>query len=75
MIVRDICRCKHCGRYLDDLAQSVAESAGLDHNECFEVRRCLRETPFLADDLGPALNDLAGLESAWIERRWEHLGE
>jgi hypothetical protein len=71
-VIRDICRCKHCGRYLDDGAQAVAVSAGLDANECFEVRRCLRETPFLVDDLGPALNDLATLESAWIERRWEH---
>jgi len=66
--------CKRCGRRLGGAEQAIAEDIGLDSDECFEVRRCLRNTPFLADDLGPALNDLAVLESAWIERRWERLG-
>lgn len=43
MIVRDICQCKHCGRYIDGEDQGLALRIGLDADECVDQIRCIDE--------------------------------
>lgn len=61
---RDICICKHCGRYLDGEDQALAISIGLDADECVEQARCFSDSVPGGSPVIDACSDL------WRFRDW-----
>jgi hypothetical protein len=63
-VIRDICRCKHCGRWLDTDDQGLSLRIGLDADECSDQARCIGESIEKSPAVADAINDLYRLRDA-----------
>lgn len=71
-MIRDICRCKHCGRYLDSDDQGLALRIGLDADECADQARCIGES-VSSDAVAGAMGDLWRLRDWLMTREADYL--